>query len=95
MGEASKISRYLYTVIVLFLIWLFLTASLDPQELEVGLLLALIVGAFTYEIFTTSGLANLHPRRVVYAIAYVPYFLWAMIMANLDVATGFCIPRDP
>lgn len=95
MGEASKISRYLYTVIVLFLIWLFLTASLDPQELEVGLLLALIVGAFTYEIFTTSGLANLHPRRVVYAIAYVPYFLWAMIMANLDVAYRVLHPKRP
>ncbi|MCD6372752.1 MAG: Na+/H+ antiporter subunit E [Thermococcus sp.] len=95
MGEASKISRYLYTVIVLFLIWLFLTASLDPQELAFGLILSLIVAALTYEIFTTNGLANLHPRRVAYAIAYVPYFLWAMIMANLDVAYRVLHPKRP
>ena len=95
MGEASKISRYLYTVIVLFLIWLLLTASLDPQEVGFGLVLSLIVAAFTYEIFSTGGLANLHPKRVAYAIAYVPYFLWAMIVANLDVAYRVLHPKRP
>lgn len=95
MGEASKISRYLYTVMVLFMIWLFLTASLDPQELGFGLLLSLIVAAFTYEIFTTNGLANLHPKKIAYMVAYIPYFLWAMIMANLDVAYRVLHPKRP
>ncbi|WP_461865599.1 Na+/H+ antiporter subunit E [Thermococcus sp.] len=95
MEEASKISRYLYTVIVLFIIWLFLTSSFDTQELEIGFILSLIVAAFTYELFTTSGLANLHPRRIVYAAAYIPYFLWAMIMANLDVAYRVLHPKRP
>ncbi|NJE01132.1 Na+/H+ antiporter subunit E [Thermococcus sp. JdF3] len=95
MGEASKISRYLYTVIVLFLIWLAITASLDVQELGFGLLLSLIVAAFTYEIFTTNGLANLHPRRIAYMIAYIPYFLWAMIKANIDVAYRVLHPKRP
>ncbi|WP_297068891.1 Na+/H+ antiporter subunit E [Thermococcus sp.] len=95
MGEASRVSRYLYTVIVLFIIWLFLTASLNPQELGFGLLLSLIVGAFSYEIFTSGGLVNLHPRKIAYAAAYLPYFLWAMIMANLDVAYRVLHPRRP
>ena len=95
MEEASRLSRYLYTVIVLFVIWLFLTASLDPQELTFGLILSLIVAALTYEIFTTGGLSNLHPRKIVYAIAYIPYFLWAMIMANLDVAYRVLHPKRP
>ncbi len=95
MGEASKISRYLYTVIVLFLIWILLTSSLDPQELEFGFLLSLVVAAFTYEIFTTAGLSNFHPKKVAYAIAYIPYFLWAMIVANLDVAYRVLHPKRP
>ncbi len=95
MKEASRISRYLYTVIVLFIIWLFLTSSFDIQELEIGFILSLIVAAFTYELFTTNGLANLHPKRIVYAAAYVPYFLWAMIMANLDVAYRVLHPKRP
>ncbi|WP_297463539.1 Na+/H+ antiporter subunit E [Thermococcus sp.] len=95
MGEVSKASRYLYTVIILFLIWLMLTASLDPQEVGFGLLLSLIVAAFTYEIFTTGGLSNLHPRRIAYMLAYLPYFLWAMIMANIDVAYRVLHPARP
>lgn len=95
MEEASSISRYLYTFIVLFIIWLFLTASLDPQELTIGALFSAIAALFTYEIFTTRGLANLHPKRVLYFIAYIPYFLWAMIMANLDVAYRVLHPKRP
>ncbi len=95
MGEAGKISRYLYTVIVLFIIWLFLTSSLDVQELEVGFVMSLIVAAFSYELFTTNGLGNLHPKRIAYATAYIPYFLWAMIMANLDVAYRVLHPKRP
>lgn len=95
MGEASSISRYLYTVIVLFVVWIFLTGSLDFQELGIGLVLSLIVGALTYSVFTESGLANLHPRRVAYFMAYIPYFLWAMLMANLDVAYRVLHPRRP
>ncbi|WP_461863852.1 Na+/H+ antiporter subunit E [Thermococcus sp.] len=95
MGEAGKISRYLYTVIVLFIIWLFLTSSLDVQELEIGFVMSLIVAAFSYELFTTNGLRNLHPKRIAYAAAYIPYFLWAMIMANLDVAYRVLHPKRP
>lgn len=95
MGEASKVSRYLYTVIVLFVIWLFLTSSLDPQELTMGFVLSLIIAALTYQVFTKYGLSNLHPKRILYAIAYIPYFLWAMIMANLDVAYRVLHPKRP
>jgi len=95
MEEASKLSRYLYTVIVAFVIWLFITASLDPQELGFGLLLSLIVAALTYDLFTTGGLSNLHPKKLAYAAAYIPYFLWAMIVANLDVAYRVLHPKRP
>ena len=95
MTEASRVSRYLYTFIVVLIIWLFLTASLDPQELIVGIIFSAIVAGFTYDIFTTRGLSNLHPRRIAYAIIYIPYFLWAMIKANLDVAYRVLHPKRP
>lgn len=95
MGEASKISRYIYTVLILFIIWLFLTSSLDPQEITIGAIFSLVVGALTYEVFTERGLGNLNPKRVLYFIAYIPYFLWAMIMANLDVAYRVLHPKRP
>ncbi|NJE26307.1 Na+/H+ antiporter subunit E [Thermococcus sp. MV5] len=95
MGEASKVSRYLYTVLILFIIWMFLTSSFDPQELVMGVIFSLIVGALTYEVFTEKGLANLNPRRITYFVAYIPYFIWAMVMANLDVAYRVLHPKRP
>ncbi|GAB6135588.1 Na+/H+ antiporter subunit E [Thermococcus prieurii] len=95
MEEASPASKFAYTFIVLFVIWLFFTASLDPQELAMGAIMSLVVAALTYDVFTKAGLRNLHPKRVAYAIAYIPYFLWAMIMANLDVAYRVLHPARP
>ncbi len=93
--ETSVISRYVYTVIVLFVIWLFFVSTLKPQEVLAGVVFSLIIAAFTYPIFTRAGLMNFHPKRVAYAIVYVPYFLWAMIMANLDVAYRVLHPKRP
>ncbi|NJE55261.1 Na+/H+ antiporter subunit E [Thermococcus sp. 21S9] len=95
MEEASRASKFAYTFIVLFILWLVVTASLDSQELITGAVIALIVAALTHDVFTKAGLANLHPKRVAYAIAYIPYFLWAMIMANLDVAYRVLHPARP
>ncbi|WP_297536284.1 Na+/H+ antiporter subunit E [Thermococcus sp.] len=95
MEEASRASKFVYMVIVLFVIWLFLTASLDPQELLIGFVFSVIVAALTHDVATKAGLRNLHPKRVAYAIAYIPYFLWAMIMANLDVAYRVLHPKRP
>ncbi|RLF87617.1 Na+/H+ antiporter subunit E [Thermococci archaeon] len=95
MGETNRISRYIYTVLILFIIWLFLTSSLGPQEVTIGAIFALIVGALTDEVFTERGLGNLNLKRVLYFIAYIPYFLWAMIMANLDVAYRVLHPKRP
>jgi len=93
--RASAVSRYIYTVIVLFIIWLFFVSTLKLQEVLAGFAFSLIIAAFTYPIFTRAGLMNFHPKRIAYAIAYVPYFLWAMIMANLDVAYRVLHPKRP
>ncbi|AIU70365.1 cation:proton antiporter [Thermococcus eurythermalis] len=95
MEEASRASKFAYTFIVLFILWLVVTASLDSQELVAGAVISLIVAALTHDVFTKAGLANLHPKRIAYAIAYIPYFLWAMIMANLDVAYRVLHPARP
>ena len=95
MEEASRASKFAYTFIVLFIIWLVVTASLDSQELITGAVISLIVAALTHDVFTRAGLRNLEPKRVAYAIAYIPYFLWAMIMANLDVAYRVLHPSRP
>ena len=65
------------------------------QEFSVGIIFALIASGFSYTHLSTRGLRNLSPRRIGWAIAYVPVFLWAMIKANLDVAYRVLHPKRP
>ena len=57
--KAGNLSRYAYAVIVLFLLWIVLTSTLFWQELLAGLILAIIIGALTYQSFNVKGAGNL------------------------------------
>ncbi len=91
----SRLSKFLYTALVMFLLWLLLTSSFNVQELVAGAVIAILVAAFTHERFTKKGLANLHPKRVVCMFIYFFYFFWQMIKANIDVAWRVIHPKMP
>jgi len=84
------------SAVLLFALWLLLTRSLDPQELIVGAVAALLVAALAAGSVRslTGGRAPLL-KRVAYAIAYVPYLLWQILLANIDVARRVASPRLP
>ncbi len=92
---AHRFGQFLFTALVLFGLWLLFTGTLDPQEVAVGALLAAAIALFTHRRFTTAGLQNLSPVRILCLLAYLPYFTWQMIKANLDVAYRALHPRMP
>ena len=93
--KSGNLSRYAYTVIALFLLWIVLTSTIFWQELLAGLAFSIIVAALTYPLFNEKGMGNLSPRRVVYALGYAPFFLWEVIKANFDVAYRVLHPSMP
>ncbi len=92
---AHRIGQFLFTALVLFGLWLLFTGTLDPQETAVGALLAAGIALFTHRRFTRGGLQNLAPGRLLCLLAYLPFFTWQMIKANLDVAYRALHPRMP
>ncbi len=88
-------SRFLFTFIVLFLIWLGFTTSLATAELITGAVLSLIIASFSYKTFTVEGLGFFSPRRVVLIIKYLFVFMIALIKANIDVAKRVISPKLP
>ena len=90
-----KISKYIFTVIVLFLLWLLLTDTFYSHEVWVGAISAFLIAGFTYAAFTEHGLKNLHPKKLFWGIVYIPYFLWEMTKANFDVAYRVIHPKLP
>ncbi len=93
--KSGNLSRYAYAVIALFLLWIVLTSTVFWQELLAGLVFSIIIAAISYSMFNEKGLGNLSPRRVLYAMAYIPFFLWEVIKANFDVAYRVVHPDMP
>ena len=84
---------FLITSIFTFLVYLLLTTASgslflwSKEELIIGAVLALIVGAITRNMFFKKNLRLLNPKRWFLFIVYVlgPFF-WGMTKANIDVA---------
>ena len=85
----------LSTTLALLVIWVFLTLSLSPEELILGLGASLIIAAATGGAFTGNAFRLLHPVRLMRALEYIGYFLGKMFMANIDVLLRVIRPRVP
>ncbi len=88
-------SRLLFSFIVFFLFWVAFTSSLDPQELGVGALVALVIAVLAGKEITEDGMKNFSFHRIQYTIRYVFVFIWEMIKANIDVAKRIIQPTIP
>jgi multicomponent Na+:H+ antiporter subunit E len=90
-----SIAAVLSTALALLAIWIFLTLSLRPDELLLGLGICLIIAVATGGAFTGNALRLLKPLKLLRMIEYVFYFLGKMFMANLDVLFRVIKPTVP
>ena len=85
--------RFILATLLVFAIWLLLTASLQPQELATGLLVALITAGLTLpRLHLLDGL-KLGPALPWYAVRFLGSFLVALWEANIDMARRVLTPR--
>ena len=81
--------------IVIFSMWILLTWSLKLQDIMAGAVVALIVTVITRKLFPGDVLRLLNPRRFLLAIFYIPYLVFYIVLANLDVAYRVLNPYLP
>ncbi len=82
--------------VALFVLWLILTRSLDPQELMVGAVASVLVSLLVRQVAARLILCGASwPRRSAYLLAYVPYLFWNIVKSNIDVASRVVNPRLP
>jgi multicomponent Na+:H+ antiporter subunit E len=92
---SSDLAAGVFLFVLLFVLWLLLTGSLDPAELIAGLLVALVITLISrphLEIF--AGL-RFTPAALPAFIAYLGVFLLALVRANLDMARRVLSPSLP
>ncbi len=79
------INRVLHFLILLVL-WLLLTWSLDVQNIIAGLVISVLAEVTVGHLFFKNTIKMLNPRRIFWFLWYIPVFFIHMLRANLDVA---------
>ncbi len=87
-----KIIRFLATSVVAFGLYLLITMSVEVHELLIGAGVAVLTG-FIVMRFLPFKLQTYNPLRIVRALVYTPFFIWKMIIANLQIAAIVLRPK--
>jgi multicomponent Na+:H+ antiporter subunit E len=77
----------------LWLLWLIFAGSLDSQEVLAGAVVAVIVTLLGRSRNLEVKPQLLSPRRILYALAYLPYLFWSIVLSNFDVARRVLSPK--
>ena len=95
MEATNKISKFLFTWVVVFIIWLAFTSTFVLPEVITGVVVSLIIAIYNFNNFTEIGLKSFSPKRILYIIQYLFVFLWALVISNLNVARIVLSPKLP
>ena len=87
--------KQLTCLVMVLLIWVLLTWTLDARQLAAGLVFSLLVTVFISDTFPQRPGRLLNPRRWLWMLLYLPYFLYYCVRANLDVAYRVLHPDMP
>ncbi|OQX84174.1 MAG: hypothetical protein B6D63_05150 [Candidatus Latescibacteria bacterium 4484_7] len=83
-------------IILLALMLTGLYAAWTHTTVEGNILILFIAALVISALFTTrKRFIPLEPKRIAYAIAYIPYMFYAIIRANFDVARRVVQPTIP
>jgi multicomponent Na+:H+ antiporter subunit E len=82
-------------IILALALWLLLVWSVEWYDLLAGLFFAMLVGIILSDIYPDHPQALFNPRRIFWALVYIPYFFYYVIRANLDVAYRVLHPDMP
>jgi multicomponent Na+:H+ antiporter subunit E len=81
--------------LVASLVWVAVTWFFDPASLATGGLIALVLAFALRQVELDEVRVLLLPRRLLWALAYIPVLFFYIVRANLDVAYRVLHPALP
>ena len=81
--------------LLLWAVWLVLTAPWNPQEAIAGAIAALLISLAVIPAASPLGDLRLNPKALAYGFLYIFVFLIALVKSNIDVAFRVLHPRLP
>lgn len=90
-----SIGHYLFSVLVLALLWLLLAGSLAPAELIAACSVGILVTAIAGPRLSVLAGVRLSPLAPYHLVRYLLTFLIALVQSNLDMARRVLSPSLP
>jgi len=89
-----NIKHFIATYIIVFAFWLLLSAHFDSFHVGAGTICSLVVAYGTHDLLFT-GTGNHTLTKTLRFIAYLPWLIYQIVLANIDVAKRALSPRMP
>jgi multicomponent Na+:H+ antiporter subunit E len=87
--------RYGLLILLSLALWMLLFWSVSPAVIVSGVVFAVAVGLAVGRIYPANPHKLLQPRRWFFAVLYLPYFVYYVVKANLDVMVRVLHPDVP
>lgn len=84
---------FILTFVVMFLFWILLSGIFDALHIGAGLICSAIVAFISHDLFVKDG--GLETGKFFRLLLYIPWELWQIVLANLDVAYRVLHPKMP
>lgn len=86
--------KYVATFLVLFASYVLL-AGIDVQELMLGALISVILTIILAKLVNYTIDYRFPVKLLVFIFAYLPIFIWQLILSNIDIARRVLSPKIP
>ena len=97
LKEMSRLEfkKFSSLFVLLFGFWLLLSGLLDWFHLTFGIISTAIVTTFCYDMVFISKEGTNNTTKTIRFFAYLPWILYQIVLANIDVAKRVLDPRMP
>jgi len=89
------IMRFVLTVLIMFLFWIFLSGEFSFILLLSGIISSLLVSYISHDLLIGNGDMKLGLIRTIRFIKFLPWLLWQIVLANIDLAIRTLHPKMP
>jgi multicomponent Na+:H+ antiporter subunit E len=94
MKSGEKGFRVLLTFCIMAMFWILLSGIFDAFHLISGLVCCAIVSIISYDLLV-SGKSEKKLLKSLRLLLYIPWELWKIVLANIDVAYRVLHPKMP
>tara|TARA_B100000131_G_C17965111_1_gene552032 strand:- start:430 stop:912 length:483 start_codon:yes stop_codon:yes gene_type:complete len=89
------IMRFVLTALIMFAFWIFLSGKFSLILLLSGLISSLLVSYMSNDLLIGNSDIRLGFIRTIKFIRFLPWLLWQVVLANIDLALRTLHPKMP